>query len=170
MNFGTWEANWAFFGTIFGHWSRSGPSPEIGTFLQPLHPAHFCKNPGDFLAKINTQWPRNIAQQCAMCTSCPLGKMGADETLAAILGLSGPNYQWAFVVVTIAKSSFRSAKASMASQYCFTWEPAANKKSGNFILTKPCQASPSASKGRRRGQTLFQNLSIDWDVLTIKNL
>ena len=29
-NFGTWEANRAFFGTIFGHWSRSGPSPEIG--------------------------------------------------------------------------------------------------------------------------------------------
>ena len=28
------EANQAFFGTFLGHWSR--PSPEIGTFSQPL--------------------------------------------------------------------------------------------------------------------------------------
>ena len=33
VNFGT-EANQAFFGTFLGHWSR--PSPEIGTFSQPL--------------------------------------------------------------------------------------------------------------------------------------
>ena len=34
--------NRAFFGTIFGHWSRSGPSPEIATFSEALHsrPAH----------------------------------------------------------------------------------------------------------------------------------
>ena len=36
VNFGTWEANRAFFGTIFGHWSRSGPSPEIRTIAQAL--------------------------------------------------------------------------------------------------------------------------------------
>ena len=36
VNFGTWEANRAFFGTFLGHWSRSGPSPEIGTWGQTL--------------------------------------------------------------------------------------------------------------------------------------
>ena len=33
----TLKANRAFFGTIFGLWSRSGPSPEIGTLVQALY-------------------------------------------------------------------------------------------------------------------------------------
>ena len=37
VNFGTREANRAFFGSIFGDWSRSGLSPEIGTLLQALN-------------------------------------------------------------------------------------------------------------------------------------
>ena len=122
------------------------------------------------------------------CTSCPLGKMGADETLAAILGLGGPSYKWAynfalhgfyvFYICTCsqflfgsAKASFRSAKASMASQHCFSWESAASKGK-DYILAKP-QISSKGSKDRRRygvpqqekpeqvGYSQMENLTID---------
>ena len=42
VNFGTWEANRAFFGTFLGHWSRSGPSPEIGTWRKALKIVTIC--------------------------------------------------------------------------------------------------------------------------------
>ena len=74
-----------------------------------------------------------------------------------------------------AKASFRSAKASMASQHCFSWESASASKMGkDFILTKPQISSKGLSKDRRRrqappqpekpeqvGNCQLENLSID---------
>ena len=70
-----------------------------------------------------------------------------------------------------AKASFRSAKASMASQHCFSWESAASKGK-DYILAKP-QISSKGSKDRRRygvpqqekpeqvGYSQMENLTID---------
>ena len=69
------------------------------------------------------------------------------------------------------KASFRSAKASMASQHCFSWESAASKGK-DYILAKP-QISSKGSKDRRRygvpqqekpeqvGYSQMENLTID---------
>ena len=72
-----------------------------------------------------------------------------------------------------AKASFRSAKASMASQHCFSWESAASKGK-DYILAKPQISSKGLSKDRRRrqappqpekpeqvGNCQLENLSVD---------